>query len=251
MAKQKRIMVKKAGSISKPKNKSAVAETKPQKFKGKDFDEWRKCFEASLSGEPAAREGFYGWIQIEEQIASKFEVPWRDDCRGHVLEVIHGSTSPCPALEEKTRKINNYTRTELRKLLSQLKGMADHLRSIGRIVTTPVIDVDMSGVLKSYEIAARETSETLKFIDSFSRQPKLIEQYMPLLATVTISGFPEKQIYALAYLAMKAHGYEDTDLVPLYYGKRRSGTARKHMKSIRDKAMILFAPLLNPPKGKP
>jgi hypothetical protein len=166
MAKQKRIMVKKAGSVSIPKNKSAVTETKPTKFKGRAFVEWRKCFEPSLTGEPAARKGFYHWIESAEQIASEFEVPWRDDCRGYVLECIHSSTSPKPALEEKTRKINNYTRTELKKLVSKLEEMTDHLRSIGVIFTTPVIDIDMSPVLKSFEVAARETSKTLKYIDS-------------------------------------------------------------------------------------
>jgi hypothetical protein len=167
------------------------------------------------------------------------EVPWRDDCRGHALERIHGLTSSRPELEKTTLKKRHYTKKALRELHPKLESLASEIRGNGASIATGIINLDTSKLLKSLDCAAKHTRDFLELLDHpFPLQPKIIEQYMPLMCST--SSLTEKQVCALAFLAMKAHGYQDSDLTELHPTNLRNGTARKHLESImkRGKAVI-------------
>lgn len=59
----------------------------------------------------------------------------------------------------------------------------------------------------------------------YSHKPQIIDQCMPLFHG---SNLPLKQVCDIAFLAMKAHGYEDTELTALNVETVSSkGTIRK------------------------
>lgn len=233
------MMLKKSGISTQTKGKPIVEQTAAQ-FKGMPFKEWLKSFEASLIVGQNAWKGLQSWIQSEEGIASKFEVPWREDCRKHVLERMHSTTSPRPELEETPLEQNEQTKKDIREVLSKLESLTKRIRGRGVTFSTGLVNIDLSKLLGSLDRAANDSRKTLEAVDHpYPRHPKIIEQYMPLMTY--IDWLPEDQAHALALLAMKAHGYQDVDLVALCPNNRNSGTVRKHLKSNVERFMTVIA----------
>lgn len=221
----------KSKSETQTKAKSSAKRATPFKFKGRAFDEWRKRFEASLKVGTDAHKRFVSWIEVEEVTAAKFNLPWRDDCRGHVLESLHADTSPDPHFEQGARKNNEYIKKELGEIRLKLENLAKAIRQRGifppDISFFPIYTDDL---LKSFDCAAREAARIFALVDRpYSHQPQILDQCMPLFRS---SNAPLREVCDLAYLAMKAHGYEDTELTALNVETVRSkGTVRNRKKA--------------------
>jgi hypothetical protein len=184
---------------------------------GMEYEEWRIRFEHSLKVGTTAWKGFKTWMSVEEESANKFKMPWANDVRDHVLRMMHAETSPLPN-DKKARDNRAYTIKALKHLVAQLNSVLGHIRKTGVFVETDGgLGLDFSSDLEVFQHAANRAASSLALLevrgpDSLRRDA--IDQCLWFLESRD-GWIPEAQAFALAKLALMAHGYRDVDLVDL------------------------------------
>jgi hypothetical protein len=223
------------------RTRSAVKKKGAVEFRGLPFDQWLKRFNLLLILGSAADRGLRRWIADKERIAGAPNVPsW--NCRLDVLEVLHDMTSPSPILAEDARRANEHVKDSLKEFVRRIDSLNGHIGGKGIFSAPLAISVDASELVKSLDSAAKAARKILALIDHpYTPRPKIIDQCLPLLLSSTYCCTPkltEKQTCALAWLAMRAHGYRDNELDAL--GKTSgNGTARKHAEAYRRRALAI------------
>jgi hypothetical protein len=225
-----------------PKQIRTRSAAKKKEFRSLQFAEWRKRFDSLIKVGSSAHEGLRRWIDQEEELAKKANYPWRNECRLNVLETLHDLTSARPVLTEDARKANEHFGNSLKEFVQQIESLTGDIGSSDIFSPQLALPISAQELVKSLESAAEKARPILALIDyPYTPQPKIIDQCMPLFVSMYNSAYmpslTEKQICALARLAMQAHGYNDTHLAALDETSRR-GTARKHAKAYCRRALV-------------
>jgi hypothetical protein len=227
------MMPKQIRTRSAAKKKGAV------EFRLLPFDEWRKQFDLLLRVGSSAHEGLLRWIDVDGVAkAAKFSP---DECRLHVLEILHDLTCARPVLAEHARKANKHFKDSLKEFVQRIESLTGQIGGSGIFSPQLGLPIFAEELLKSLDSAAEEARTILALIDHpHTRQPKIIDQCLPFFVSMSCSAYTpaltEKQLCALAWLAMRAHGYDDTDLAIL---DDRRGTARKHAEAYCGRALAV------------
>jgi hypothetical protein len=196
------------------------------------FEVWRRRLESDLKVETNAWKGLKKWISIEEESAKKYQQSWAVDgrgVRGHVLESLYKNTGPFPD-DKKARNNRACTMNLLKNLIPLLDDLTEHLQRTGVVVESDGgVELDFSKDLQIYYKAANSARYSLALLKARgpeSLRRDAVDQCLWFLTTIART-IPESQAYALAQLALKAHGYRLIDLADLNNAKIRAGKVRR------------------------
>jgi hypothetical protein len=224
-------MPKRIRTRSATKKKGAV------EFRMLPFDQWRKRFDSLLTVESPADQALRRCIDAQTANFS------RDELRLCVLEILHGLTSIRPSFADHARRANKHFKDSLKEFVQRIETLKGQISGNG-ILSLPLgVPISTQALVKSLEPAAEQARILLALIDHpYTRRPTIVDQCLPLFVSAYCSTYmppmSEKELCALARLAMRAHGYDDTELASLDETSG-SGTARKHAQAYLSRALAV------------
>ena len=196
---------------AKPKHTTKKKRATPPAL---DFRTWRVRFERSLIGRTDAAKALDRWQRSLNAMEEREPCPPWDIKydRAMLIRMIYRDTCPQPELNEIEQQRSIHSLDALHALVTTIDGVVEGMKKPGGRAPyrCGAKTYDLSEIMKALEVMAHRIRATLMDLRDLHSQPAdAIGRCFPLL--YSLSHLPNKQAYALAMLALKAHGYEDDE----------------------------------------